>query len=164
MSAGGGCGYTNVVWGRLNLQHQSYSNFVCHGESMNFDATPLIWRLTKSHSNRMPSLSMSWDPFHTVWHGCGQWVRRNTSKCKTCKKQDISCCDFHYAPRDFSVWLVTIHLGSDFWENRSKGNLWAAFQVVLLSHFATPFFKYSRIRKFSPLSNSLPSFETFWAC
>ena len=80
-----------VVWGRLKLQHQSYSNFVCHGESMNFDATPLIWRLTKSHSNRMPSLSMSWDPFDTVWHGCGQWVRRNTSKCKTCKKQDISC-------------------------------------------------------------------------
>ena len=83
-----------VVWGRLKLQHQSYSNFVCHGESMNFDATPLIWRLTKSHSNRMPSLSMSWDPFDTVWHGCGQWVRRNTSKCKTCKKQDILSHDF----------------------------------------------------------------------
>ena len=54
--------------------------------------------------------------------------------------------DFHYAPRDFSVWLVTIHLGSDFWANRSKGNLGAVFQVALLSHFATPFFKYSRIR------------------
>ena len=94
----------------------------------------------------MPSLSICWDPFDTVWHGCGQWVRRKTSKCKTCKKQDISCCDFHYAPRDFSVWLVTIHLGSDFWANRSKGNLGAVFQVALLSHFATPFFKYSRIR------------------
>ena len=89
---GGCCCYTNVVWGRLNLQHRIYSNFACHGKLMNFNATPLICRLMKSHSNLMPTLSMSWDPFHTVWHGCGQWVRRNTSKCKTCKKQDISGC------------------------------------------------------------------------
>ena len=42
-------------------------------------------------------------------------------------KWRASCWDFHNAPRDFSLWLVTIHLGSDFWENRSKGNLRAAF-------------------------------------
>ena len=57
-----------------------------------------------------------------------------------------------------------IHLCCDFCEDRSKGNLGAVFQVALLSHFAMPFFKYSRIRQFSPLSNFLQSFETFWAC
>ena len=92
LQGGGGCCYTNVVWVRLNHEHWSYSNFVCHGELMNFDATPLLWHLTKSHSNLMPTLSMSSDPFDTVWQGCGQWMRRNTSKCKTFQKHDISCC------------------------------------------------------------------------
>ena len=91
-------------------------------------------------------------------YGENGWKSPLNSKWRT------SCCDFHNAIIDFSVWLVTIHLGSDFRVNGSNGNLGAVFQVALLSHFATPFFKYSRIRQFSPLSNFLQSFPTFWAC
>ena len=71
---------------------------------MDFDAMPLLWHLTKSHNNLIPTLSMSWDPFDTGWHGCGQWVRRNTSKCKTFKKKT-----FPVATRgrcDFKSWFL----------------------------------------------------------
>ena len=60
-----------------------------------FPAPVELWRNYTVNQNQLQSqiLASGYYGDEKTLHGCGQWMGRNTSKCKTCKKTDISC--FH---------------------------------------------------------------------